>query len=146
MSDDRDLRFVDTNILVYAHDISAGEKHTLAKEIVEDLWESESGCLSIQVLQEFYVAATVKVIKPLDSETAAKIIRDLSYWKIHIPEAEDILGAIDLQRRAGITFWDSMILWSAKQLGCSDLLSEDLNPGQTYDGVRVINPFASSTT
>jgi predicted nucleic acid-binding protein len=146
MSDDLDFRFVDTNILVYAHDISAGEKHTLAKEIVQDLWESESGCLSIQVLQEFYVATTVKVKKPLDSETAAKIIRDLSYWKIHVPKTEDVMGAIDLKRRERISFWDAMILWSAKQIGCSDLLSEDLNPGQTYDGVRVINPFASSTT
>ena len=146
MSDNLDLQFVDTNTLVYAHDISAGEKHTLAKEIVQHLWESESGCLSIQVLQEFYVATTVKVKRSLDSETAAQIIRNLSYWKIHVPEAGDVLGAIDLQRREGISFWDAMILWSAKQLGCNELLSEDLNPGQTYDGVRVINPFTSSTT
>jgi predicted nucleic acid-binding protein len=146
MSDDHNSRFVDTNILVYAHDVSAGEKHALAKEIVRNLWESETGCTSIQVLQEFYVATTVKVAKPLDPETAAQIIRDLSYWKIHIPEAEDVLGAIDLQRHEGISFWDAMILWSAKQLGCRDLLSEDLNPGQTYGGVQVINPFTSSTT
>jgi predicted nucleic acid-binding protein len=146
MSDDRDLRFVDTNVLVYAHDVSAGEKHALAKAVIQDLWESETGCLSVQVFQEFYVATTAKVMRPLDPDTAATIIRNLSYWKTHIPQVEDVLGAIELQRREVISFWDAMILWSAKQLGCGCILSEDLNPGQTYDGVRVVNPFTSSTT
>lgn len=137
------LQFVDTNLLVYAHDISAGEKHDLAKIITRDLWESQTGCLSVQVLQEFYVVVTQKVPKPLDADTAAVILRDLSHWKIHAPDAADVLGAIDLQQSAGISFWDAMILWSAIQLGCENILSEDLNPDQVYDGIYVINPFAA---
>jgi predicted nucleic acid-binding protein len=143
MSASAPLQFVDTNLLVYAHDASAGEKHGLAKEIIRDLWESEMGCLSVQVLQKFYVVATQKVPEPLEADTAAAIIRDLSHWKIHVPDAADVLGAIDLQQRTGISFWDAMILWSALQLDCEIVLSEDLNPNQAYDGIDVINPFSA---
>ncbi len=85
MSDERQLQFVDTNILVYAHDISAGEKSKLAREIVQQLWETEDGCLSIHVLQEFYVTATQKVPVPHDAATTSQIIQHLSYWKVHVP-------------------------------------------------------------
>lgn len=142
MSDERQLQFVDTNILVYAHDISAGEKYKLAREIVQQLWETEDGCLSIQVLQEFYVTATQKVPVPLDAPTASQIIRHLSYWKIHVPNEQDILEAINLHKRLTMSFWDAMILWSAKRLGCSIVWTEDLSPDQDYDGVKVVNPFA----
>lgn len=141
MSVESEFQFVDTNVLVYAHDLSAGEKHKRASQIVKELWESEGGCLSIQVLQEFYVTVTHKVAKPLDAEFAGRIIRELSHWYIHSPEAADVLGAIELHQRAGISFWDGMILWSARKLGCTSILSEDLNPDQVYNGVRVINPF-----
>ena len=143
MSDNAPLQFVDTNLLVYAHDDSAGKKHRLAKAIISDLWESETGCLSVQVLQEFYVVATQKVAKPLKADTAATIIRDLSHWKMHAPDAADVLGAIDLQQRTRVSFWDAMILWSALQLGWGRVLSEDLNPDQAYNGIDVINPFAA---
>jgi predicted nucleic acid-binding protein len=143
MSANAPLQFTDTNLLVYAHDASAGEKHEIAKGIILDLWETETGCLSVQVLQEFYVVATQKVPKPLEADAASAIIRDLSHWKIHTPNATDVLGAIDLQQRAGISFWDAMILWSALQLDCEIVLSEDLNPDQVYNGIDVINPFAA---
>ena len=143
MSGESELQFVDTNVIVYAHDLSAGEKHERASQIIKELWESEGGCLSVQVLQEFYVTTTLKVARPMDPETAGRIIRELSHWHIHSPEAADVLGAIELHRRAGISFWDAMILWSARKLGCTSLLSEDLNPDQVYNGVRVLNPFIS---
>ena len=141
MSEEIELQFVDTNILVYAHDLSAGEKYEKAGKIVKELWESKEGCMSVQVLQEFYVTATFRVAKPLSPETTASIIRELSHWNIHSPNAEDVLGAIDLHRRAGISFWDAMILWSAQELGCGSIFSENLNPNQLYNGVQVINPF-----
>lgn len=141
MSEPSSLQFVDTNILIYAHDRSAGDKQIRARELVRELWQSGEGCLSIQVLQEFYVNVTQKVSKPLAREVAAQIIADLSLWPTHRPGTEDILDAISLQNRYPISFWDAMIIASAIQMGCETLWSEDLNPGQIYDQVRVLNPF-----
>jgi predicted nucleic acid-binding protein len=141
MSEPSDLQFVDTNVLIYAHDFSAGHKHSRARELLRSLWESEAGCLSVQVLQEFYVNVTRKVPKPLAPEAAAQIIADLAVWQVHRPGVEDVLDAVRLQTRYKVSFWDAMILASAIQLGSPTLWSEDLNPGQTYDGVTVLNPF-----
>ena len=141
MNEPRDLQFIDTNILIYAHDLSAGEKNARARKLIERLWESRLGCLSIQVLQEFYVNVTEKVARPLMPEVAAQIISDLSVWQVHRPGAQDVLDAIRMQRRYQVSFWDSMIVASAIQMGCRTLWSEDLNPGQTYDQVTVASPF-----
>lgn len=142
MSDNAALEFVDTNILVYAHDQSAGEKHAAARELVSRLWETRQGCLSVQILQEFYVTVTRKVAQPLKPEEAAEIIRDLSFWRTHAPSAEDVLGAIDVQRHYHTSFWDAMVIHSAACLGCKIIWSEDLSDGQMYDAVQVKNPFA----
>ncbi len=136
-----DSIFVDTNILVYAHDVTAGAKHKRAQELLLELWESKAGCLSIQVMQEFYVTVTHKVTKPMEVITAMEIIRDLSYWRVHEPVPDDVIKAIKLHQQYLISFWDAMVLQSAAQLGCSMIWSEDLNPGQVYEGVRLLNPF-----
>ena len=141
MSEPRLLQFVDTNILIYAHDVSAGQKQARAQQLIRDLWQSGEGCLSIQVLQEFYVNVTQKVAKPLPAEVAAQIIADLSVWEVHCPRVEDVVDAIRLQARYRISFWDAMVVASAVQLGCRILWSEDLNPGQVYDQVEVRSPF-----
>jgi len=137
-------QFVDTNILVYAHDISAGMKHGQARRLLQRLWRTKCGCLSIQVLQEFYANITRKVTIPLSAPDVVQIIQELTVWKIHSPEVNDILEAIRVQQRYQISFWDAMIVWSAARLGCEVLWSEDLNPGQMYEGVRVQNPFEAS--
>ena len=142
MNDKRARQFLDTNVLVYAHDTSAGVKHEKAKALVGRLWETRDGCLSVQVLQEFYVTVTRKVTKPIDSAEAAQIISDLATWRIHEPGAQDVLGAVEIHRRYGISFWDAMIIQSASRLGCNLVWSEDLNPGQIYDQVTVRTPFA----
>jgi predicted nucleic acid-binding protein len=134
-------QFVDTNVLVYAHDVTAGDKHSRARALVEELWETREGCLSVQVLQEFFVTTTRKIPKPLDVPAARRIIDDLAHWHMHAPAAGDVLGAIGIHQRTGASFWDAMILRSAKELGCQLLHSEDLNPGQQYEGVQVRNPF-----
>ncbi|HEY5394832.1 MAG TPA: PIN domain-containing protein [Trebonia sp.] len=134
-------RFVDTNILLYAHDGSAGTKRDQARTLVEQLWESREGCLSVQVLQEFFVNVTRKIPKPLGTETAKEIIADLSRWHMHVPAADDVLGAIGIHQRDSISFWDAMIVRSAAEMGCAVLYSEDLKAGQEYSGVRVENPF-----
>jgi predicted nucleic acid-binding protein len=139
MSGDR--LFVDTNVLVYAHDVTAGDKHNRACSLVEELWETRQGSLSVQVLQEFSVTTTRKIPKPLEAPAAAQIIGDLAHWHVHAPAAGDVLAAIDIHQRTGASFWDAMILRSAQELGCQILYSEDLNAGQDYAGVEVRNPF-----
>ena len=141
MSEPKLLQFVDTNVLIYAHDVSAGQKQDRARQLLRALWQSGEGCLSIQVLQEFYVNVTKKVARPLPAEVAAQIIADLSVWKVHCPTAEDVLDAIRLHERYQISFWDAMVVASAVQLGCQVLWSEDLNPGQVYDQMKVQSPF-----
>lgn len=142
MSDNR--RFVDTNILLYAHDTSAGNKHERARELVEELWGSREGCLSIQVLQEFFVNVTRKIPKPLDVAAAKEVIADLAHWHVHTPGTDDVLGAIGLQQRTSISFWDAMMVRSAVEIGCKVIYSEDLNHGQLYGGARIENPFINA--
>jgi predicted nucleic acid-binding protein len=141
MSAPRNLQFVDTNVLIYAHDVSARYKHVRAQELIRGLWASREGCLSIQVLQEFYVNVTQKVAKPLAPEEAADVVAALAAWEVHCPDVEDVLDAIRLQGSYQTSFWDAMIIASAIQLGCHTIWSEDLNREQVYDGVTVRSPF-----
>lgn len=133
--------FLDTNILVYAFDRSAGQKHNLAAQLVGGCWENENGCLSLQVLQEFFVTVTRKITMPLDHQSAQQIVADLAHWRLHEPKASDLLQAIDFQQSYQLAFWDARVVQSASFLGCKQLLSEDLNHGQVYGEVRVVNPF-----
>jgi len=133
--------FVDTNVFVYAVDSTAGVKRDRARTVVSDLWQSGSGCLSVQVLQEFFVIVTRKIPHPLDGRTAATAVEDFAQWRTHAPNAGDVIAAIDLHQRDAISFWDAMIVQSAATLGCGVLYSEDLHDGQRYGGVLVVNPF-----
>lgn len=136
-----DRAFIDTNVLIYAHDSTAGDKHERARRILEDLWESRTGFLSVQVLQEFFVNVTRKIPKPLSASEAKEVIADLSRWRVHVPGADDVLGAIGVHLKTSISFWDAMFVRSAAEMGCDVLYSEDLNDGQRYAGVLVKNPF-----
>jgi predicted nucleic acid-binding protein len=131
--------FIDTNILIYAFDQTAGPKRTIAAALVERLWMERSGCLSIQVLQEFYVTATRKLTMP--AKDAAAQVQHFAKWTIFRPDADDVALAIQLHRETKISFWDAMILRSAMASGCSRLWSEDLSSGQRWKSVTVQNPF-----
>jgi len=144
MTDGNSLQFVDTNLFIYAHDISAGAKHSRAKALLEELWQTGRGCLSTQVLQEFYVNITRKVAAPLSPESAVQTISDVSAWRVHQPGVDDILEAIGLQARDSVSFWDAMILNSARALACEIVWSEDLNHGQRFGSVLVQNPFLTA--
>lgn len=133
--------FVDSNILVYSHDSQAGEKGAVARDLLRRLWLDRAGALSVQVLQEFVVVSTTKVPSPIDLPTAARIVSTYSVWQAHAPRADDVLAAIDIQDLYGISFWDAMIVCSAAQLRCDILWTEDLNPGQLYQGVLARSPF-----
>lgn len=146
MSDNRGTQreFVDANILVYAHDASAGDKKTVAEALLERLWQSGHGALSVQVLQEFYVTVTSKVAQPLPAEEAADRVAELAVWHVFSPGAQDVLAAIALHRQSQLAFWDAMIVQAAAESGCAILWTEDLSHGQELKGVRVQNPFAVS--
>lgn len=137
-----DRVFVDTNILIYAHDMSAGVKHVRAKEIIVDLWESGSGVLSTQVLQEFFVSITGKIPRPLDIEKAKEIIEYFLRWDIVVNDGESIVKGIDIHQRYHYSFWDSMIIQAAIKGNAILLLSEDLSDKQVINGVRIKNPFS----
>ena len=134
--------FVDANVLVYAFDSSALRKQRAAQELLERLWESGTGCVSIQVLQEFFVTITKKVPKPLPVDEAKARIREFAAWTVFAPAAEDVLTAIDLHSQFNIGFWDAMVVLAAAESGCDVLWTEDLNHGQLMRGVRIQNPFA----
>ena len=134
--------FVDANVLVYAFDASAKAKRAAAKALLERLWDSGGGCLSVQVLQEFFVIVTRKVAKPLSVEEAADRIREFSAWRVFGPGADDVLAAIALQQQSNLSFWDAMIVHAATETQCDVLWTEDLNDGQSIRGVRIRNPFA----
>jgi predicted nucleic acid-binding protein len=133
--------FVDTNILVYAYDSSAGEKHRIAQKELSDLWASGQGLISIQVLQEFYVSIKKKVPRPVDPEQAKEIIRDLLQWKVIVNDGQAILEAIEIQQRLRFAFWDALIVQAAIKGGAGVLLSEDLEQGRRILGMTIRNPF-----
>ena len=133
--------FVDTNILVYAHDTTAGRKREIAKAAILDLWNSETGVLSTQVLQEVYVSLTQKIPAPLDGKNARAILEDLCAWKVMVNDEQAVLAAIDLQVQYRLSFWDSLILEAARRSGATMLYSEDLSHGQQVDGIKIVNPF-----
>lgn len=135
--------FVDTNVLLYAYDTSAGERHEQARELVGRLGRERRGALSIQVLQEFYVNAVRKVAVPLTPADALARLRVLSRWRTHSPLPRDVIAAAALAERHQLAFWDAMIVQSATRLGCAVLWTEDLNAGQELAGVVVSDPFRS---
>lgn len=136
--------FVDTNVIAYAYDRASETKRASALPVVGELWESRRGYVSVQVLQELFVTLTAKLEKPLGIERARRVVEHTSEWHVHAPNGDDVLAAIRLHERYRISFWDSMIVRSASVLGCDVLLSEDLNAGQRYDGVLVVNPFTQA--
>ena len=141
MTAERASEFVDANVLVYAFDTSAGAKREAAAQLLERLWDRGAGCLSIQVLQEFFVTITRKVPRPLSIQEAGERIREFAVWKVFAPTVDDVLAAITLHERANISFWDAMVVEAAAQAGCEVLWTEDLNDGQVVRGVRIRNPF-----
>jgi predicted nucleic acid-binding protein len=134
--------FVDTNVLVYAEDRDAGAKHEKARDLVVDLWNAGGGVVSVQVLQEFYVTVTQKLGKGMPPARAREAVDEYLTWRVVENTGALLLAAIDLQRSAKLSFWDAMIVAAALEAGCDELLTEDLNPGQRFEGLVVVNPFA----
>ena len=132
--------FVDTNILMYAHDTAAGVKHQRAKAVVETLWRERSGVVSTQILQELCVNLRRKAGRPVDAKATRDIVTDYLAWHVVVNGGDSILEALDLQERYRISFWDALVVQAAQASGAEILYSEDLSDGQSYGSVRVVNP------
>jgi predicted nucleic acid-binding protein len=133
--------FVDTNILIYAHDVDAKGKHETARNILRELWSERNGVLSPQVLQEFYVNVTRKIPHPLSKESARLVVGSYATWCVDTTPGE-ISAAFQIEDASKVGFWDALIIASALKSRAARILSEDLNPGQMIAGIRIENPFA----
>jgi len=136
-----DKTFIDTNIIIYAYDVTAGKKHEAAGNILAELWNSGLGVISTQVLQELFVNVVQKIPKPMDKQQAKKIVRDLLKWHVVVNTGDSIIEAIDISSKSGYSFWDSMIIQAAITGGAAILMSEDFQDGQRINGVTIRNPF-----
>jgi predicted nucleic acid-binding protein len=135
-----DKTFVDTNVLIYAHDVDAKAKHHLAKSVLRDLWKQRSGVVSPQVMQEFYVNVTRKIPTPLSKPVAQRVVNTYALWCIDTTPSE-ISSAFRIEDESKIGFWDALIVASAAKCGAVRILSEDLNNGQVIAGITIENPF-----
>jgi predicted nucleic acid-binding protein len=139
------LAFVDTNVLVYAHDASDAARQPVAQGVLEALWASGDGVLSTQVLQEFYVVATRKLDPPMTPAEAREVVSLYSTWPVVLLEPSLILTASRLQEHHQLSFWDALIVEAARAIGAGRLITEDLTDGQEIEGVRIENPFRNET-
>jgi predicted nucleic acid-binding protein len=137
--------FFDTNVLVYLFDNDAAEKQERARELLARQAGSGQVLLSTQVLQEFFVAVTRKLSRPLPIDDAARAIRRLAAFQVVQADTGMILEAIAVSKRFGFSFWDALIVQAARQGGSEILYSEDLQHNQDVVGVRIVNPFLTNT-
>lgn len=138
-----DKYFVDTNILIYAHNADAGVKHERARSLVEELWRTRSGVLSTQVLQELAVNLRRKMGQSLGAKATRDIITDYLSWHVFVNNSDSILDALEVAERFQISFGDALVIQAARASGAGVLYSEDLSDGQFYGSVQVINPLRS---
>jgi predicted nucleic acid-binding protein len=131
--------FLDTNILVYA--VSAAPADAAKKEKALELIERADFGLSAQVLQEFYVTVTRKIAKPLTPDSAVALIEEFKVFPTVQVDYALIVSGIEVSLAYGISYWDGTIVAAAGELGAPVLMTEDLNDGQSYGAVRVVNPF-----
>ena len=132
--------FIDTNVLIYAHDVDAPAKNEIARKILRELWSERSGALSVQVLQEFYVNVTRKIPSPLSRDSARSVVETYMTWCSETTPAE-ISSAFRIEDESRIGFRDALIISAAVKSGATRILSEDLNAGQRIAGILIENPF-----
>jgi predicted nucleic acid-binding protein len=131
--------FVDTNVFVYRRHAEAGEEQVRAAAVVERLWREGDGRTSVQVLQEYYNVATRKLLLP--AKEIRLSVHRLFAWKPVAPDAETFERAWTIEDRRQLSFWDALVVAAAQAADCTHLLTEDLQDGQDFDGLIVMNPF-----
>lgn len=133
--------FVDSNVLIYAHDADSGLRQRRASEELAQLWASGAGLLSTQVLQEFYVNVTRKIKSPLTPGSAREVVRDYAHWVESAITPATIVRASEIGEVWQLPFWDGMILAAAEQSRATRVLTEDLGHGARIAGIEIVNPF-----
>jgi predicted nucleic acid-binding protein len=131
--------FLDTNVLVYSDDPRDRTKQLTALDVINEHLRLRTGVVSLQVLQEYFVTTTGKL--RLDVGLAKRRVEFFAKFQVAEPTVTDILAAIDMHRLHGFCYYDALVLRMAKQTGCRILLSEDMQHGRDFDGVKIVNPF-----
>jgi predicted nucleic acid-binding protein len=131
--------FFDTNVIVYADDKASLPKQRRALDLVSEHRREGTGVVSLQVLQEYFVTVTRKL--RVDPAVARRKVELLAEFHVATPDVSDILAAIDLHRLHNLSFWDALVIRSAKQSGCTVLFSEDMQHTRAIDGLQIVNPF-----
>lgn len=138
-----DKYFVDTNVLVYAHDRTAGAKHERARQLIEHLWLTGEGVVSTQILQELCVTLRRKVTPPLSWEQVRHFVENYLAWEVVTNDPASVVEALDIEKRFKISHWDALVIHAAWRAGAAVLYSEDLSEGQRYESLRVVNPLSA---
>ena len=134
--------FLDTNVLVYANDTAQPGKQQTARTLLKDLLRSDSGVISVQILSEFWVTVTRKIQNPLSISLARQQVDLFALMTVVSLDSALFHDALRIEQLYQVSFWDAQILAAAEAAGCSTLYSEDLNAGQKYANVTVVNPFS----
>ena len=137
-----DRIFVDTSVLIHAHDLDSGLKRAIAEQVLKQLWQDETGVLSTQVLQEFYTALTTGIASPVPRRAARELIHAYGVWPVVTLDAADVLTASDFEERYRVSFRDALIVTAARKSGATLLLSDALQPQRAITGLELQNPFA----
>ena len=137
--------FVDTNVLVYAHDTSDAARQPIAAQLLDDLWRSRDGLLSTQVLTEFYAVVTRKFDPPIPRREARVLIDAYAAWPLVQVDAPLIVAASALEEQHSLSFWDALIVEAARRGGANRLVSEDLQHGRRIAGLVIANPFLADS-
>ena len=136
-----DKCFVDTNILVYAHDRLAGSKRERAAMLTAKLWNDAAGVISTQVLQEFCYTVRHKLPQPLSLQDTFSVIQQYLAWHVVVNASTAVLEAMRMEAQYKLSFWDALILQAARQGGARILYTEDFSHDQLYGDIRAVNPF-----
>lgn len=132
--------FLDSNILVYSYDTRFPTKKRVAEELLRRAFAGEF-VISTQVLAEFTATLMQKFVPPAPPQDVITILDKLAPIRLIVPDGEMVRRAVEAHAAYGIHFYDGMIVAAAERAGAEKILSEDLNPGQKYFGVTVVNPF-----
>ena len=136
--------FFDANILVYAYNPRDPRKRAIAQRLLADAMANGDGALSAQVLGEFFNTATRRLPNPLSVEEALQVIEQISVLPVVALDLELVRQAVNTSQRYQISYWDALIIAAAEKAGCARLITEDLNAGQSYNGVVAFNPFRNA--
>ena len=136
-----DRQFLDTNILVYAYDGADPAKQESARQIIRNGITEETAVLSAQVLGEFFTVVTSRIPVPITAEQAEEVLDILSVLPVVEIDFRLVRRATGIHRLYGINYWDSLIVAAAQSAGCTQILTEDLNTGQSYQDILAVNPF-----